>query len=344
MKESIQRIRQDGYSEPLRKLVSRKRIQESYVECIHSDNEHVYVTLPNHTRVCPYYEGIVEKSASVVVELSEERTIEVDTDSHELLRVNGEEVSGIEHAKVLDLSDEGERWEGDVLNDEPYGWGVLYDSENRRMYEGFRIGDVNVCYGTRYYSDIQKVAYEGEICEGKRWGRGVQYDRNGNIVFDGEWMNDDHKMEKRVVLNEENPFLHNHIEELIVSNNSCNGPEWSILDLSSMSVLRLFEVGDECFQNVEEVKLIGLNQLEKVVIGRECFKGDWDKSNGHFYLKNCKSLKELKIGCRSFSGYSVCEIERVKCLEVIKMGEMNEDSYNFHYASLELISDSQRMK
>ena len=157
-------------------------------------------------------------------------------------------------------------------------------------------------------------------------------------------MNDDHKMEKRVVLNEENPFLHNHIEELIVSNNSCNGPEWSILDLSSMSVLRLFEVGDECFQNVEEVKLIGLNQLEKVVIGRECFKGDWDKSNGHFYLKNCKSLKELKIGCRSFSGYSVCEIERVKCLEVIKMGEMNEDSYNFHYASLELISDSQRMK
>ena len=88
MKESVRRIRQDGYSEPLRKLVSRKRIQESYVECIHSDNEHAYVTLPNHTRVCPYYEGIVETSTSVVVELSEERTIEVDTDSHELLRVN----------------------------------------------------------------------------------------------------------------------------------------------------------------------------------------------------------------------------------------------------------------
>ena len=344
MKESIRRIRQDGYSEPLRKLVSRKRIQESYVECIHSDNEHVYVTLPNHTRVCPYYEGIVEKSASVVVALSEESTIEVDTDSHALLRVNGEEVKGAEHNRVLDLSDDGERWEGDVLNDEPYGWGVLYDSENRRMYEGFRLKEVNVCYGIQYYSDIQKVEYEGEICEGKRWGRGVQYDRTGNIVFDGEWMNDDHKMEKRVVLNEENQLLHNHIEELIVSNNSCNGPEWSILDLSFMSVLRLFEVGDECFQNVEEVKLIGLNQLERVVIGRECFKGDWDKSNGHFYLKNCPRLRELKIGCRSFSGYSVCEIERVKCLEVIKMGEMNEDSYNFHYASLELMSDSQRMK
>ena len=348
MKESIRRIRQDGYSEPLRKLVSRKRIQESYVECIHSDNEHVYVTLPNHTRVCPYYEGIVEKSASVVVALSEESTIEVDTDSHALLRVNGEEVKGAEHNRVLDLSDDGERWEGDVLNDEPYGWGVLYDSENRRMYEGFRLKEVNVCYGIQYYSDIQKVEYEGEICEGKRWGRGVQYDRTGNIVFDGEWMNDDHKMEKRVVLNEENQLLHNHIEELIVSNNSCNGPEWSILDLSFMSVLRLFEVGDECFQNVEEVKLIGLNQLERVVIGKNSFtkkKNNYGNDpNHHFYLKNCERLRELKMGFCSFSDYSVCEIENVPSLEVIEMGELNQWSGNFYYASLELKSDSERMK
>ena len=348
MKESIRRIRQDGYSEPLRKLVSRKRIQESYVECIHSDNEHVYVTLPNHTRVCPYYEGIVEKSASVVVALSEESTIEVDTDSHALLRVNGEEVKGAEHNRVLDLSDDGERWEGDVLNDEPYGWGVLYDSENRRMYEGFRLKEVNVCYGIQYYSDIQKVEYEGEICEGKRWGRGVQYDRTGNIVFDGEWMNDDHKMEKRVVLNEENQLLHNHIEELIVSNNSCNGPEWSILDLSFMSVLRLFEVGDECFQNVEEVKLIGLNQLERVVIGKNSFtkhKNSYGLApNRHFYLKNCERLRELKMGRWSFSDYSVCEIENVPSLEVIEMGELDNYSWNFCYASLELKSESQRMK
>ena len=52
---------------------------------------------------------------------------------------------------VLNLSDDGERWEGDVLDNQPYGWGVLYDSENRMVYEGFRIGKVNVCYGTQYY-------------------------------------------------------------------------------------------------------------------------------------------------------------------------------------------------
>ena len=84
-------------------------------------------------------------------------------------------------------------------------------------------------------------------------------------------------LSKRVVLNEENQLLHSHIEELIVESNSCNGPEWTALDLSFMSHLRLLEVGDDCFENVDEVKLIGLNQLERVVIGKNSFtkKNSW---------------------------------------------------------------------
>ena len=156
-------------------------------------------------------------------------------------------------------------------------------------------------------------------------------------------------LSKRVVVNEENQLLHNHIEELIVSNNSCNGREWSVLRLSLMSNLRVFEVGDDCFENVEEVKLIGLNQLERVVIGKNCFtkeKNSWGHDpTRHFYLKNCERLRELKIGCYSFSDYSVCEIENVPSLEVIEMGVLNEESGNFFYASkLELKSDSERMK
>ena len=290
---------------------------------------------------------LIEKSHSVVMELRLNGVVEVDTASHTLIRVNGEDVKGIEHKQVLDLSDDGERWEGDVLNNQPYGWGVLYDSENRRVYEGFRVGEVNVCYGRSYYPENQKVEYEGEICEGKRWGRGIQSDRNGNIVFEGEWMNNE-QLSKRVVLSEENQLLHNHIEELIVSNNSCNGREWNALDLSLMSHLRLLEVGDECFENVKEMKLIGLNQLERVVIGMNSFtkcKNDcgYDPDR-HFYLKNCERLRELKIGRYSFSDYSVCEIENVPSLEVIEMGELNEESNNFYCASLELKSDSERMK
>ena len=297
--------------------------------------------------LCWYHEGLVEKCPSIVMELCLNGMIEVDTASLTLLRVNGEDVKGIEHKQVLDLSDDGERWEGDVLDNQPYGWGVLYDSENRMVYEGFRIGEVNMCYGTQYYSDIQKVEYKGEWFEGMRWGRGIQYDRSSKTVFDGEWVNDEH-LSRRIVLSEENQFFHNHIEELIVENNSRNGPEWITLDLSFISHLRLLEVGDECFKNMDEVKLIGLSKLERVVIGKNSFtkeKNDWGyDASRHFYLKNCERLRELKIGYRSFYDYSVCEIENNVSLEVIEIGELNEESYIFRYATLELKSDSQRMK
>ena len=217
------------------------------------------------------------------------------------------------------------------------------------VYEGFRIGDVNVCYGTRYYSDIGVIEYEGECFEGKRWGRGVQYDRNGNTMFDGEWLNDENKMETRVEIANEDFSLHSLLEELIVKNYNGNGLEWSELDLTFMPNLRLLEVGDECFYGVEEVKLIGLDQLERVVIGQRCFTRcrlgrAHNDSSRHFYLKNCKRLRELTIGKWSFSDYSVCEIENLPSLEGIKMGELQRESGMFWYASLELKSDSQSMK
>ena len=40
----------------------------------------------------------------------------------------------------------------------------------------------------------------------------------------------------------------------------------------------------------------------------------------------------------------MCEIENVPSLEVIEMGEVNEKSSNFYFASLELKSNSERMK
>ena len=291
-----------------------------------------------------YREGLIEKPHSVVMELGLNGVIEVNVESHELLNVDG-----IEHAKVLDLSDDGERWEGDVLNGEPYGWGVFYDSENRRVYEGFRMGDVNVCYGTRYYSDIQKVDYVGEWCEGKRWGRGVQYDRKGNKVFEGEWMDDKNEIEKQVKVNEEYPLLHSCIEELIVGYKSGNGYEWSVLNLSFMSNLRVFRVSDKSFKNVEEVRLIGLNQLEEMSVGENSFTSGWGRDPEYnpkrrFYLKNCKTLAYLVIGCYSFSDYSVCEIENMPYLQVIGMGEDEEECYSFYYASLKLKSDCERQK
>ena len=242
-----------------------------------------------------YQEGIVVVSPSVVMDVNVGGMIEGDVSKRELLVVNGEDVSEIEHNQVLDLNDDGERWEGDVLHNEPCGWGVLFNADGEKVYEGFRVGDVSVCYGVQYYSDIQKVEYEGMIFEGKRWGRGVQYGRDGNTMFDGEWMNGTH-LEKSVVIGAEYPFFHNRVEELIVGDKCCNGEQWKEFNLCLFRSLKLFQVGDECFESVGDVKLIGLRELERVVIGCDSFCG----RNCSLYLENCERLRELEIGDSSF--------------------------------------------
>ena len=139
-----------------------------------------------------------------------------------------------------------------------------------------------------------------------------------------------------------------YVGVIVIASNCCNDNELSVLDLSRFVNLRELNVGDECFENVKEVKLIGMKWLERVDIGKNSFtkeKNHWENNpNRHFYLKNCERLRELRMGRYSFIDYSVCEIENVPSLEVIEMGELNEDSYNFWHASLELKSDYERMK
>ena len=128
----------------------------------------------------------------------------------------------------------------------------------------------------------------------------------------------------------------------IVVDDGLNEPDFTGLDLSGFSKLKRLEIGNDCFAYVEEVKLIGLKQLESVEIGENSFtkneRGDGYDPNGQFYLKNCPKLKSLKMGRYSFSDYTVIEIENVDALEVIEMGDLDYWSCNFYYASLELKS------
>ena len=142
--------------------------------------------------------------------------------------------------------------------------------------------------------------------------------------------------------------LNSSVETIIVDNNACNDDSFTELNLTRFVNLRVFEVGDYSFSYVEEVHLIGLSKLERVMIGDHSFtlskwKGRYDPDR-HFYLKNCERLRELKIGCYSFSDYTECEIENVPSLEVIEMGELEEGGSNFRYSSLELKSVFQGRK
>ena len=132
---------------------------------------------------------------------------------------------------------------------------------------------------------------------------------------------------------------------IVVGDRCCNEKECSVFDLSGFVYLKELTIGSKCFKFVNEVKLIGLSELDSVVIGDRCFTQYYNSfwvivpdPNRHFYLKNCPKLKSLKMGRFSFSDYSVCEIENVDALEEIEMGELNSESYHFYGASLELKS------
>ena len=142
---------------------------------------------------------------------------------------------------------------------------------------------------------------------------------------------------------EEFNALDSSVESIIVDNNACNDRSFTVLNLTRFVNLKVFEVNDDSFAYVTEVYLIGLPELERVVIGMNSFtkfKNGWGNDNtGSFYLKDCPQLRELKIGCFSFNDYTVIEIESVPSLEVIEMGNLNALSGNFDKASLELKSE-----
>lgn len=163
----MKRMKQEGFSAVLVEKARHLQYKALCDPILNGSMIDSTVVMRRRESMC-WCEGIVTASSSVIVELSVKRVIEVDVHARKLLSVGKEDLSGVDHNQVLDLSDDGERWEGDVLNGQPYGWGVEYDSENRMAYEGFRLGEVNVCYGIQYYLDLGVIEYKGEWFEGKR--------------------------------------------------------------------------------------------------------------------------------------------------------------------------------
>ena len=132
------------------------------------------------------------------------------------------------------------------------------------------------------------------------------------------------------------------VADLVIGAYVCPFANVTAFDLSVYPKLKTLSIGDESFMYVSVFNITGFNELESVEIGMNSFtkkkNGYGSDPNRHFYLKNCPKLKSLKMSRYSFSDYKVIEIENVDALEVIEMGDLNEESYNFRSAPLELRS------
>ena len=102
-----------------------------------------------------------------------------------------------------------------------------------------------------------------------------------------------------VKCNKDYVSLDENVEVIEVKNGMCNNEAFEEWSMEEYVRLRELIVGDECFQFVKDLKIVGLNALEKVEIGKQCFC----KANGGvFEMRDCEKLKSVKIGDGSFVG------------------------------------------
>jgi len=237
--------------------------------------------------------------------------------THEMRVYDGDDWKESEQDGVdcIDLNVNGKRWEGGMKNGKPFGYGVLYDEEGKKEYEGFMVDGVKVCYGIEYYSDIEWVKYRGCFYEGKRFGRGVLFGRNGIMEYNGLWKND-----MVYSSHSSGSTIDNHTETVTIGDGVFSNRE-SFIPSFYMHSLKRIVIGDKYFRKVRVFELDGLSELESVVIGRESFKiiGS-ERSDGSCRIVNCPKLKSIRIGYASFVDYHSFELNNLPSLQSIDIG------------------------
>ena len=172
--------------------------------------------------------------------------------------------SEIKKGDIIDLNENGVRWEGDSLNGNPFGYGFIYDEENQVIFSGFVFEGKKVCYGMDMFGDIGIVEYEGGYYNGMRFGYGRLYNKKNELIYEGEWKNNNPMNERRLEIHEElkEEDIHFGLEEIVI--------------------------GENCLKNVSCFKLIGFNNLKKLVIHKNRLE-----RMELFCIENCNELVDV---------------------------------------------------
>ena len=145
------------------------------------------------------------------------------------------------------MNDIGDRWEGCCLNGIPIGNGKIYNSNNKLVYRGFMYNNKKVCYGEEYYEDSNVVEYRGCFMNGLRHGCGCLYDRKENLLYEGNW-----------IFDKNNDF-------------TMNIPDNCDDDKMISCLLKELIIGENCYNNMEELIIHDFPYLERLEIGNNSF-------------------------------------------------------------------------
>lgn len=165
--------------------------------------------------------------------------------------------STIDSGTVIDITNQGLRWEGSSLNNSPYGYGSLINENNETIYQGFMINDDYVCFGVEFFPDLSRVCYCGCYWKKKRHGYGVLYNRKEELIYEGDYFLDNTNMEKRISFEStsiDEDSLNSLCEELIVDFN-CFNSLYNKVKISGWKNLKYLNIGNRCFISTDKLIL-----------------------------------------------------------------------------------------
>ena len=120
------------------------------------------------------------------------------------------------------------------------------------------------------------------------------------------------------------------IEELIIGkglyNDNCFDISKMKVNLSEFKRLKRIQIGNKCFKHVREFVIDGLESMESVIIGEECFrindgtKWSHERDDGVCRITNCPNLRQLEIGDWSFVDFKSFELSNLNSIQSIIFG------------------------
>ena len=140
---------------------------------------------------------------------------------------------------------------------------------------------------------------------------------NGNIDYDGEWMNN-HVITEIDLKND--LIVPMSIEEFVIGNKMFNDENITTLHFSPLLFqLKRIVIGNQCFKHVREFVIDSLESLESVKFGEKCFRIDWkERDDGICRITNCPNLTQLEIGDDSFGDFKSFELSNLNSIQSIK--------------------------
>ena len=194
--------------------------------------------------------------------------------------------------EILDVNDDGERWEGEIRNLLPNGHGQFFNTDNVCIYDGVMVNGRANGLGTGYYGDIGVKSYYGYWKNNRRHGCGVEYDRNGAFCRTGLWLDDSYVQMNTLPCDVSTPHLNASsysqlVRVMYINDKSLHRD--GVNTISNFPLLKALFL-DSPSVGESEWRVSDMPMLEKVVAGIR-HDGCW--CNHYIQFVNCPRLREF---------------------------------------------------